>query len=184
MLARAELRKVPRFCRGIVYSGEACGLLPSGVSIWIHNSGSFWYKLTEDIKAPQSARSRAQVGTRRGKRNIFSLWGRCAEIRRQRLIRSGMSSDFSKHTAVTIAPISQTSYPVSTKATKIRAYITAAKLISQSIHHTMADEPPPPLTPSTPATRTAKPVSEALLNDKVLVVPFLLHPIDELASFC
>ncbi|CAF9918792.1 MAG: hypothetical protein ALECFALPRED_000829 [Alectoria fallacina] len=29
----------------------------------------------------------------------------------------------------------------------------------------MADEPTP-LTPSTPATRTAKPVSEALLNDK------------------
>ena len=39
----------------------------------------------------------------------------------------------------------------------------------------MADEAAPPLTPSTPATRTAKPVSEALLNDKVLIIQFLLR---------
>lgn len=127
MLARAEPRKVPRFCRGIVYSAEAWGLLPCGVSIRFNDVGSFWYTLTEDIKAPQSARSRAQMGTRRGNGKIFFSKGRCAEIRRQRLIRSGMSSEFSKYTTVTTAPNSQTSYPVSFKATKFRAYETAPK---------------------------------------------------------
>ena len=45
----------------------------------------------------------------------------------------------------------------------------------------MADEAPPPLTPT---TRTAKPVSEALLNDKVPIVLLILLPLDPGASFC
>ena len=48
----------------------------------------------------------------------------------------------------------------------------------------MADEPEPPQKPSTPATRTAKPVSEALLNDKVPDVLSLLRPINlEVGSY-
>ena len=44
----------------------------------------------------------------------------------------------------------------------------------------MADEEPP----LTPATRTAKPVSEALLNDKVPIILILMRPLRHDYSRC
>ena len=57
----------------------------------------FIWILTEDIKAPESALSQGQV-RKTSKCNIVLRRheGKCAEIRRERLIRSGMSFDFSK----------------------------------------------------------------------------------------
>lgn len=110
------------------------------------------------------------------KGKIILLKGRCAEIRRQRLIRSRMKQ-------LRLCSTRRSQYLPSAKH-PTQAYVTAASSSRGQVPHTMADEPAPPLTPSTPATRAAKPVSEALLNDKVLIMQFLLRSVKPEASSC
>ena len=129
---QAEQRKVPRSCRGRVYSVEACGrLLPCPVSIQFSGPGKFWKKrLTEVIDPPVSSLSSSTSGTKYFlKRKV----GRGGLTVGSSLIRSGIRpwrSRFFQVEARRQQKLPLASYPILPQVPVLRAHRTAANRFS------------------------------------------------------